>query len=150
MPEPPLHVLFLCTENACRSQMAEAWMRHLSGGRVRASSAGVRPGALHPMTVLAMEEAGVSMAGHHAKGLDGMDMTGVTHVVTVCGAAEARCPAFPGNVARHHWPIPDPMALTRDFPSLVNDGFRAIRDNIRDRVSMMLIRLDAARTDTEP
>lgn len=139
----PLHILFLCTENACRSQMAEAWMRHLSGGRVRASSAGVRPGVLNPMTVLAMEEAGVPMAGHVAKGLDGLDTSGVTHVVTVCGGAEEQCPAFPPGVARYHWPIPDPKELTRHFPGLVNDGFRAIGDNIRDRVSLLLLQLGA-------
>ncbi|MFQ5509159.1 MAG: arsenate reductase ArsC [Leptospirillia bacterium] len=139
--QPSLHVLFLCTENACRSQMAEAWLRHLGGGAVRASSAGVRPGTLNPMTVAAMEEVGVSMEGHVSKGLEAVEDGDMTHVVTVCGEAEESCPVFPRHVERAHWPIPDPAELSREFPHLVNDGFRAIRDNIRDRVSMLLIEL---------
>jgi len=143
--ERPVHVLFLCTENACRSQMAEGWLRALSGGRVQVSSAGSAPGTVNPMTVLAMSEAGVDLSSHYAKGLDAVESDHITHVVTVCGNAEQACPAFPGDVARLHWPIPDPKELTCEFPTLVNDGFRAIRDNIRDRVSMMLLELDANR-----
>jgi arsenate reductase len=142
MAERPLHVLFLCTENACRSQMAEGWLHALGDGRVRVSSAGSHPGVINPMTVLAMKEAGIDLSTHHAKGLDEVDTEAITHVITVCGNADQACPTFPGNVARLHWPIPDPKELTREFPTLVNDGFRAIRDNLRDRVSMLLLELD--------
>ncbi len=139
------HVLFVCTENACRSQLAEAWLKHLGKGRVTASSAGTRPGSVNPMTLAAMEEVGIDMTGHRSKAIDEVDLETVTHVVTVCGGAEEACPTFSGNVARLHWPIPDPKELTREFPTLVNDGFRAIRDNIRDRVTMLLIQLDRDR-----
>ncbi len=136
------HVLFLCTENSCRSQLAEAWLQYLGRGRVTVSSAGSEPGVMNPMTVAAMEEVGVGMGEQHPKGLGDVALETVTHVVTLCGGAEAQCPAFAGHVVRLHWPIPDPKELTLAFPTLVNDGFRAVRDNIRDRVTMLLIQLE--------
>lgn len=137
-PSPGHHVLFLCTENACRSQMAEAWLRHLSGGRIRVSSAGSHPGTLNPMTVAAMQEVGIDLSGQRAKGLEAVDMDSVTLVITVCDNARQACPVFPRNVEHRHWPVVDPAQLTKDFPHLLNDGFRAVRDNLRDRVLMFL------------
>jgi len=143
MPAPP-HVLFLGTGNACRSQMAEVWLRHLGGGRVRASSAGTEPGEMFPMAVAAMAEVGLDLSAQRPKGLDGMDLTGVTHVVTVCDAAARGGPDFPRGVQRYHWSVPDPAGMGRDFPHLINDGFRAIRDNLRDRVGLLLRELGVA------
>jgi arsenate reductase len=137
MPAPP-HVLFLGSGNACRSQMAEAWLRRLGGDGVVAASAGTAPGTMAPMTAAAMAEAGLDLSGQHPKGLDGVDLDGVTHVVTVCDAAARACPDFPREVNRRHWSVPDPAGLAEDFPHLINDGFRAIRDNLRDRVCLLL------------
>lgn len=137
-PVPTPRILFLCTENACRSQMAEGWLRALSGGKVDADSAGSRPGTMNPMTIKAMAEVGVDLSAHAPKGLDEVETEGVTHVITLCDDASKSCPTFPGDVTRMHWPIPDPAELSREFPHLVNDGFRAIRDNIRDRVLFLL------------
>jgi len=136
MPKP--HVLFVCTDNAGPSQMAEAWLRVLGGGRVGASSAGLAPGTLQPATVAAMAEAGVDIAGRTPKGLDAVDLATVTHVITVSDGAAAACPDFPRGVERRHWSVPDPADLAQDFPHLVDNGFRAIRDNLRDRVWLLL------------
>lgn len=141
MPDPPFHVLFLCTHNACRSQMAEAWVRTLSGGRVRASSAGTRPGRINPLTVAAMAEVGIDIGSQAPKGLDAVDKAGVTHVITVCDAAAAECPTFAAPARRAHWPVPDPGELAEEFPHLMGQGFGAIRDNLRDRVWMFLVEL---------
>lgn len=137
-PDPAPHILFLCTENACRSQIAEGWLRALSGGQVTASSAGSRPGVLNPMTTASMAEVEIDLTTHRSKGLEAVDTASVTHVITLCDAASRECPAFGGDVVRMHWPVPDPAELSREFPHLVNDGFRAIRDNIRDRVLLLL------------
>jgi protein-tyrosine-phosphatase len=147
---PPYHVLFLCTQNACRSQMAEAWLRALSGGRVRASSAGTRPGQMSPMTVATMAEAGIDISAQRAKGLADVDGTSVTHVVTVCDLAAAECPPFPRDVVRRHWPVPDPSDMEDEFRHLLGDGFRAVRDNLRDRVRMFLVELDVPAVDPAP
>jgi arsenate reductase (thioredoxin) len=141
MPGPPYHVLFLCTRNACRSQMAEAWTRALSGGRVRVSSAGTHPGAVSPMTVATMAEAGIDISAQHPKGLADVDQASVTHLVTVCDLAAAECPAFSREVVRRHWPVPDPSGMEDEFRHLLADGFRAVRDNLRDRVGMFLVEL---------
>jgi protein-tyrosine-phosphatase len=144
------HVLFLSTGNAGRSQMAEAWVASLSGGRVRASSAGTHPGTVNPMTVTAMAEAGVDISGRRAKGLDDVDVGSVTHVVTVCEQAAANGPAFPREVVRRHWPVPDPGDMPDEFRHLTADGFRAIRDNLRDRARMFLVELGVAPVDPGP
>ena len=146
MAERHPHVLFLCTENACRSQMAEAWLRHLGEGRIRVSSAGVRPGVLNPSTRVAMDEVGVSTEGQLAKDIGGVDVGSITHVITVCDRAEEQCPVFAGDVTRIHWSVPDPAILVKDFPELVNDGFRAVRDNLRDRVSLFVLQLQRGET----
>jgi len=141
VPGPPLHVLFLSTDNACRSQMAEAWVRALGSGRVRASSAGTHPGRVNPMTVATMAEAGIDIAAQRPKGLDQVDGPSVTHVVTVCEGAAAAGPAFGRSVVRRHWPVPDPSDMPDEFQHLMADGFRAIRDNLRDRARMFLVEL---------
>lgn len=150
MPGPPFHVVFLSTDNACRSQMAEAWVRALSGGRVRASSAGTRPGRVNPMTVTVMADAGIDIAAQHPKGLADVDLGSATHVVTVCEGAAAEGPAFSRDVVRRHWPVPDPSDMADEFQHLLADGFRAIRDNLRDRTRMFLVELGETPVDPPP
>lgn len=109
MPEP-YTVLFLCTGNCCRSQMAEALLRHLGGARFRALSAGSHPaGFVHDLTLETMRQMGVSTVGLCSKSWDEFAETPIDIVLTLCDrAASQPCPAFPGLAARAHWPLPDP------------------------------------------
>jgi protein-tyrosine-phosphatase len=144
------HILFVSTTGACRGRMAEAWLRELAGDRARAMSAGLAPGPPSAAAEAAMAEAGVDISGPGPKGLGDLDTASVTHVITVCDEAAAALPAFPRNVQRRHWSVPDPAGLGADFPHLVDQGFRAIRDNLRDRVRLLLQELDRAPAPPPP
>jgi len=91
--------------------------------------------------VAAMADAGVDIAAQRPKGLEAVEAASLTHVITVCDAAAAACPDFPRGVERRHWSVPDTALLEQDFPRLVDDGFKAIRDNLRDRVRLLLAEL---------
>lgn len=127
------NVLFLCTGNACRSQMAEGWARHLRAGDFRAHSAGVAPHGVDPRAVRVMAEAGVDLSGHRSKHVDELLSTPLDLVVTVCDSAAEACPVFPRPVPRLHRSFEDPPALARDAAdeesALVH--YRRIRDEIR-------------------
>ena len=138
---PVTHLLVLSRENACRSQMAEAWLRYFGGDRVQVASAGIDPGALRQAAVAAMEEAGVDLSGHYPKGLDEVELSRIEHVITVGDETSDPGGAFPDGVSRVHWAVPDPSELGREFPALVTTGFRAVRDNVRDRAFLFLKRL---------
>jgi arsenate reductase len=103
-------VLFLCTGNCCRSQMAEALLRRLGGGRFEAFSAGSHPaGYIHPVAVAAMERMGIPMTGQRSKSWDEFAQTPLDVVITVCDAAAKEiCPVWPGRAIRAFWPLPDP------------------------------------------
>ncbi len=104
-----LKVLFLCTGNACRSQMAEGWARALKGDRLEAFSAGVAPCYVHPLARKVMAEAGVDISGQYSKHVD--DLAGISfdYVVTLCDYAAVRCPVVPGEGKRRHKPFEDPI-----------------------------------------
>jgi arsenate reductase len=129
-------VMFICIHNSGRSQMGEAFLRHLAGDRFEVASAGIESGKLNPLVVKAMEEVGVSMDGHYAKKAQDYVDRGehFDYVVTVCDESNAeRCPMFPGKHVRMHWGFPDPSALTgTDNEKLA--GIRPIRDAIEDKV----------------
>lgn len=130
---PHQRVLFLCTGNACRSQMAEAWTRHLLGDQIEASSAGSAPKELDPLAVEVMLEAGVEMAGQHSKKFDPQQVAELDLLVTVCDSARDACPLPPTAVCHHHQPFPDPPARAA---GLANDEerrqvYRDVRDQIR-------------------
>ncbi|MAE27692.1 MAG: arsenate reductase ArsC [Planctomycetota bacterium] len=103
-------ILFLCTGNSCRSQMAQGWLRHLAGERLTALSAGTRPAGVNPMAVEAMARAGVDISGQRSKALAEVLERGCAPqlVISVCAAAEAACPVLSGATSRLHWPFPDP------------------------------------------
>ena len=132
----PLSVLFLCTHNSSRSQMAEGLLRAHGGTRFAVSSAGTHPRRVHPLAIRAMREIGIDMseaAGYHAKGLDEFAGQQFDLVVTVCDEAAEECPYFPGAHRQVHWGFPDPSAASG------TDGerlavFRAVRDAIAARV----------------
>jgi arsenate reductase (thioredoxin) len=132
----PVRVLFLCTGNACRSQMAEGWARALKTGRIEACSAGVAPCYVHPLASRVMEEAGVDLSSQYSKHVEELEGIAFDYVVTLCDFAAARCPVFPGNGKRVHRPFEDPIRA-RGTEEEVLRKFREVRDAIRAFVEEM-------------
>ncbi len=127
-------VLFLCTGNSARSQMAEGFLRQYAGDRFEVFSAGLEPGFINPLTIQVMEEKGVDMSGHYSKGLD--QFLGKVHfayLITVCSRADEKCPIFPGMGQRLHWPFEDPAAF-QGGPEEKLTKFREVRDEIEAKV----------------
>lgn len=134
-----LKVLFLCTGNSCRSQMAEGFAKHLKGSVIKAYSAGIETHGLNPLAVKVMGEAGVDISGHQSTGVETfMDMD-LDYVVTVCGHAHETCPLFTGKAEVKHVGFDDPPALAADAASeeeaLVH--YRRVRDEIKAFVLKM-------------
>jgi protein-tyrosine-phosphatase len=136
----PGSVLFLCTGNSARSQIAEAVLEHRSGGAVRGRSAGSHPKPLHPNAVRVMAERGIDIAGRSTKHLRRFTRTRFDRVVTLCDKVREICPEFPGNPATAHWSMPDPAAegVTDDesYPA-----FRRTAEEIEIRVELLLAEL---------
>ncbi len=107
-----IKVMFVCTGNSARSQMAEGFARHLGQGRIEAYSAGMQPSRLNPFAVAVMQEKGVDISGQQSKGFDEAVARRMDLVVTVCGNADERCPVLPPEVQKLHWPLEDPAAAT--------------------------------------
>jgi arsenate reductase (thioredoxin) len=128
-----LKILFLCTGNSCRSQMAEGWARHLEGDLLEPYSAGIEKHGMNPHAVKVMAEEGVDLSKHYSKTLDDIGPVHFDYVVTVCGHANEHCPIFPGKAKVIHVGFEDPPKLTKDLP----DGaaklavYRRVRDEIR-------------------
>jgi arsenate reductase len=101
-------ILFLCTGDSCRSQMAEGWHRHLGGDRYEALSAGTAPKPVHPLAVRAMREAGVDISGQRSKSVADLPGIPLDTVITVCDRARQSCPVFPGAAATLHRSFDDP------------------------------------------
>lgn len=135
-------VLFLCTANSARSQMAEALLRKHAGARFEAYSAGIEPGEVNPLTVRALGEIGIDASNHWAKSVE--LFRGRMHfdyVITVCSNAEARCPVFPGAAVRLHWAFEDPAAASGSEDERLAK-FRAVRDQIETRIVSWLQSLE--------
>lgn len=129
----PLRILFLCTGNSCRSQMAEGWARHLKSGLLEPYSAGSEPHGLNQMAVKAMAEAGVDISGHRSKHIDELKGINFDWVVTVCDKARESCPLFPGRANLLHKSFDDPpkLASRESDPEKALDHYRRVRDEIR-------------------
>ncbi len=133
-------VLFLCLHNSARSQMAEAFTHHLGAEKVRAHSAGLQPGKLNPLVVQSMREGGIDLSGKKTTAVDDLHAAGETfdYIVTVCDREAAeRCPIFPGQAVRLHWPFPDPSRL-EGTEAEKRGAVREIRDAIRAKVESWL------------
>jgi len=132
-------ILFLCTGNSCRSQMAEGWTRRLKDDCIEAYSAGIETHGLNPNAVAVMAEAGVDISAHRSKPVDELMDVEFDYVVTVCGYAHETCPMFPGRAKVVHVGFDDPPALARachsDSEKL--DCYRRVRDEIRDFVESL-------------
>jgi len=131
MSEDRLRVLFICTGNSARSQMAEGVLRHLAGERVEVFSAGSKPSVVHPMAIRAMAEFAVDISGHRSKSLMEFIHQPFDFVITVCDSAAETCPAFPGRAQRIHWSFPDPAAVEGEEAKLA--AFRSVRDGLIER-----------------
>ena len=134
MPNPrKIRILFLCTGNSCRSQMAEGWARQLKGDRIEPFSAGIEAHGLNPLAVRAMAEAGVDISRQTSKRVDELPDVPFDYVVTVCGNAHERCPLFPGRAKVLHVGFDDPprraQGARSEEEALVH--YRRVRDEIR-------------------
>jgi arsenate reductase len=128
-------VLFLCTGNSCRSQMAEAFLRHYVGNHFEAYSAGLEPTTIHPLTYRVMAEVGLDLAGQRAKPVsEYLGKVKFQYLVTVCDDADKNCPTvWPGVVSRMHWSFEDPAKFEGSEEEKLTK-FREVRDQIRQRV----------------
>lgn len=133
-PETKTRVLFLCTGNSCRSQMAEGWLRHLAGDRFEAASAGTHPVGLNPGAVEAMRERGVDISAHRSKSVAELAGEEFDYVITVCDRAKESCPVLPGAARTLRWSFDDP-AEALGSPEERRAAFRRVRDEIAARVA---------------
>lgn len=131
------NILFLCTQNACRSQMAEGFLRQLADSDCEAFSAGVAPSSLDPRAVAVMQEIGIDISGQFSKSVELFSAKSFDAVVTVCDHAKENCPVFPGAARMLHWGFPDP-AKARGTEKQILAEFRRIRNLIRDRIRKAL------------
>jgi arsenate reductase len=126
-------VLFLCTGNSCRSQMAEGFLRNIGGDAYEAHSAGTKPTALNPLAIEVMREAGIDISGQRSKNASEYLGTHFPFIITVCDNAKEHCPIFPGPAMRQHWPFEDPADATGSHDERLV-VFRKVRDQIAARV----------------
>ena len=143
---PPVRVLFLCTHNSARSQMAEGLLRHLGGARVAVFSAGNQPATVHPHAIRALAELGVDISKQRSKHMDEFHGQSFDLVITVCDRVRENCPIFPGDPEQIHWSIPDPLAKAGDddYPQ-----FTAIAQDLRTRITYLLLTLHN-KAETQP
>lgn len=127
-------VLFLCTHNSARSQMAEGFLRSLAGDRFDVASAGTEATHVHPLARRAMAEAGIDISGHTSKIVDELVNQPWDYVITVCDAANESCPVFPKKSSRLHWSFEDPSRATGGDEQRL-EVFRHVRDQIRRRIA---------------
>lgn len=135
-----LNILYLCTGNSCRSQMAEGWTRRLGGAGFSAESAGIEAHGKNPRAIKVMQEAGVDISGQESTIVDDEMLGRANIVVTVCGHADEQCPALPSGVKKVHWPLKDP-AKARGSEEEIMAEFRATRDEVKQRVQDLLTQL---------
>jgi arsenate reductase len=135
--ERALNILYLCTGNSCRSQMAEGWTRALGAGKVSVESAGIEAHGKNPRAISTMLEAGVDISGQESSIVSEAMLERADIVVTVCGHADEQCPVLPPGVKKNHWPLSDP-AKAEGSEEEIMATFRATRDEVKKRVSELL------------
>ncbi|BAV32665.1 arsenate reductase [Sulfuricaulis limicola] len=130
-------ILFLCTGNSCRSQMAEGWANHLGRDRVEAMSAGIEAHGKNPRAIAVMREAGVDISHQESTRVTPEMLASADLVVTVCGHADEHCPVLPPGVQKKHWPLEDPAKATGTEDEIMKK-FRATRDEVKGRVENLI------------
>ncbi len=132
-----MNLLFLCTGNACRSQMAEGWGRQLGGDWLQVQSAGIEAHGKNPRAIAVMAEAGVDISGQESTRVTDEMLAAADVLVTVCGHADEHCPVVPAGLRKIHWPLEDPARATGTEEAIMA-VFRASRDDIRRRVAALI------------
>lgn len=134
-----VQVLFLCTGNSARSQMAEAMLRKHGGDRFEVYSAGLEPSVINPFTVKVLNEVGIDTSAQYSKPLSTfMGKMDFDYLITVCSNANEKCPFFPGMGKRLHWPFEDPAAMTGS-DTKKNMKFREVKDQIEEKIKTWLL-----------
>jgi len=144
-----IRVLFLCTGNSCRSQMAEGLCRHFRGDLIEPASAGIEKHGLNPLAVQAMNEIGIDISSHHSKSVDELGDREFDYVVTVCGHANETCPVFPVLTRVVHRGFDDPPSLAKESASEEEamGHYRRVRDEIQDYVLSLPVSLESEVSD---
>ena len=132
-----LNILYLCTGNSCRSQMAEGWTRHFGGDRVNVESAGIEAHGKNPRAIAIMSDAGIDISGQESTVVSDAMMQRADIVVTVCGHADEQCPVVPPGAEKIHWPLSDPARATGTEEEIMQ-SFRETRDEVKRRVQELL------------
>ena len=137
-----INILFLCTGNSCRSQMAEGWARALADDNTTVQSAGIEAHGKNPRAIAVMAEAGQDISQQESTRVDAAMLAAADLVVTVCGHADEHCPLLPAGTRKEHWPLGDPAKATGSEAEVMA-VFRTSRNEIRQRVEALLQRLQA-------
>ena len=127
-------VLFVCTGNSCRSQMAEGMLMHYGKDKFEVFSAELEPSYVHPLAIKAMTESGIDLTGQHSKTVNELLEEEFSYVITVCDSAKERCPVFPGKYKAIHWSIEDPASAEGTETERMKD-FRRVRQDILERIN---------------
>ena len=135
-----MNLLFLCTGNSCRSQIAEGWARQLGGDWLQVQSAGIEAHGKNPRAITVMQEAGVDISNQESTKLTDEMLASADYLVSVCGHADENCPVLPPHVRKEHWPLDDPAKATGSEEEIMA-VFRASRDDIKQRVADVIERL---------
>jgi len=132
-----MNILFLCTGNSCRSQMAEGWARALSDDSITVQSAGIEAHGKNPRAIAVMQEAGLDISQQESTQVDEAMLEAADLVVTVCGHADEHCPVLPPGTRKEHWPLNDPAKAAGSEDEIMQ-VFRTSRDEIKQRVTNLL------------
>lgn len=136
----PINILFLCTGNSCRSQMAEGWAKWFGSPSFKIQSAGIEAHGKNPRAITVMQEAGLDISGQESTRVTDAMLEHADLVVTVCGHADEHCPALPASTHKEHWALEDPAKASGSEDDIMN-VFRESRDDIKSRVQELLQRL---------
>ncbi len=126
-------ILFLCTGNSCRSQMAEGFLKHYGGRSYRVYSAGTNPAGVNPKAVKVMDEIGIDISGQSSDAVTGSLLEKADLLITLCGDAQESCPVLTVNIEVRHWPLEDPARAKGDQQEVM-EQFRKVRDRIKRNV----------------
>ncbi|MDP2279079.1 MAG: arsenate reductase ArsC [Nitrospirota bacterium] len=144
-----LKVMFLCTGNSCRSQMAEGLAREFGKGLIEPFSAGLLATRVHPIAIAVMKELGIDISMQKSKTINMRLLNEMDVIITLCGNAEASCPMTPPHIKRLHWPIADPVG-TIGFEEKIMNEFRKTRDEIKEKILILTKTLDRTeKTETK-
>ena len=132
-----INVLFLCTGNSCRSQIAEGFAKQIGEDVLLATSAGTDPVGINPRSIETMEEIGIDISNQVSKNISELDIGQLDVVVSVCGDAREQCPVLPLRAKRIHWPIPDPAKATGSEEE-IREAFRSVRSELQARVVQLV------------